>query len=67
MLKVVSFYFVKLKNTAQQTLGTVIKKGADLLGKRATLSDHLQTIGNALSSAVSPFKDVSILELSKLT
>ncbi|KAF6034519.1 hypothetical protein EB796_007172 [Bugula neritina] len=51
-------FFSSLKNTAQQTLGTVIKKGADLLGKRATLSDHLQTIGNALSSAVSPFKDI---------
>jgi len=57
----------QLKAKASELVSGLLQKGTDLLGKRATLSDHLQTIGNALSSAVSPFKDVSILELSILT
>ena len=43
-------------------MSSLLQKGTDVLvGKRATLSDHLQTIGSAISTAVSPFKDVSVL------
>jgi phage-related protein len=46
-----------VKAKASQVVSGLLQKGVDLIGKRG-LTDHLQTIGNALSGAVSPFKDI---------
>ncbi|XP_067942599.1 uncharacterized protein [Watersipora subatra] len=48
-----------LKGKASDLVSTLLQKGANVLvGKRTTLSEHLQNIGTAISSAVSPFKDI---------
>lgn len=48
-----------LKEKASDLVSKLLQKGTDVLvGKRATLSDHLSKIGDAVSGVVSPFKDI---------
>merc|ERR1712034_153090 len=48
-----------LKAKASDLVSSLLQKGANVLvGKRATLGDHLSKVGDFLSGAVSPFKDI---------
>lgn len=48
-----------LKEKASDLVSKLLQKGTDLLvGKRATLGDHLSRVGNAVSGFVAPFKDI---------
>jgi phage-related protein len=49
----------KLKEKASDLFSGLLQKGADVLvGKRSIIGDHLSKIGNFVSGAVAPFKDI---------
>ena len=56
---------MQLKEKASDLFSGLLQKGADVLvGKRSIIGDHLSKIGNFVSGAVAPFKDVSWFILS---